>query len=214
MLSQPQCLRELKKELATAMPDAKSVPSIVVLENLPYLTAVIYEALRLSNGVTMRLSRIDPEKPIIYTSTTTSKDKSADAPNGKTVSYTLPPGTPISMTGLLIHYNESYFPNHKAFSPERWLPNPPLHPLTKYLVPFTRGTRQCLGMNLAWAELYLALGMLFRRYGSREYKEEGDEGTLELFEFEYERDLEIVGDGALPLYAVGSRGVRIVVNRD
>ena len=71
-------------------------------------------------------------------------------------------------------------------------------------------------MNLAWAELYLTLGLMFRRYGSGEVSDGGpggDRGVLALWEFEYERDLEIKGDGALPLYGVESKGVRVVVGR-
>ena len=211
LLSQPSTLRKLKDELQSAIPDANAASSLVQLENLPYLTAVIYEALRLSNGVSMRLSRIDPEKPIVYTANHSNTNNNDKDKAMKT--YTIPPGTPISMTGILIHLNPSYFSNPLTFSPERWLPNPPAHPLTKYLVPFTRGTRQCLGMNLAWAELYLTLGMMFRRYGSNEVHDDGDKGVLKLFEFEYERDLEIKGDGALPLYSAGSKGVRIVVSK-
>ena len=203
LLSQPTTLRKLKTELQSAIPNTQSASSLVQLENSPYLTAVIYEALRLSNGVSMRLSRIDPEKPIVYTG----------KHNGKSYSYTLPPGTPISMTGILIHYNLEYFSDPLTFDPERWMPNPPAHPLTKYLVPFTRGTRQCLGMNLAWAEMYLTIATIFRRYGSKEVRFEGDQGTLQLYEFDYERDLEIVGDGALPLYSTDSKGVRIIVSK-
>ena len=150
----------------------------------------------------MRLSRIDPEKPIVYEF---SNEK-------ESFSYTIPPGTPVSMTGILIHLSPKYFTDPLEFKPERWMPNPPAHPLTKYFVPFNRGTRQCLGMNLAWAELYLTIGTLFSRYGSKEIKSEGDQGILELFEFDHERDLAIVGDGALPLYSKGSKGVRVVVS--
>lgn len=205
LLSQPVTLKKLKAELENAAPDWRTPPTLVQLENLPYLTAVIYEALRLSNGVSMRLSRIDPEKPIVYQANGPGKSKGPV--------YTLPPGTPISMTGILIHYNPEYFTDPLTFDPDRWMPNPPSHPLTKYLVPFTRGTRQCLGMNLAWAELYLTIGVMFRRYGSKEVKSEGDKGVLELHDFNYERDLEIVGDGALPLYSTDSKGVRVVLRK-
>lgn len=32
------------------------------------------------------------------------------------------------------------------------------------MVPFGRGTRQCVGMPLAYTELYVTLGTLFRRF--------------------------------------------------
>ena len=202
-LSSPTVLRKLKEELNTALPNPDAPPPpFPQLENLPYLTAIINEALRISNGVSMRLSRIDPDKPVVYVEKATDKQ------------YVIPPGTPMSMTGILIHFDEIVFPDPLAFKPERWLgDNASVENRKKYLVPFTRGTRQCLGMNLAYAELYLTLALLFRRYGGMEVRMEGDIGWLGLHEFDYARDLRIVGDGALPLYSTDSKGVRIVVSK-
>jgi cytochrome P450 len=50
------------------------------------------------------------------------------------------------------------FPDPYTFNPDRWLENPSL---TKYLISFTKGSRQCLGINLAWAELYLGVKGVF-----------------------------------------------------
>jgi cytochrome P450 len=53
------------------------------------------------------------------------------------------------MTALHVHNNEAIFPNHKKFSPERWL-NQPMYEgrqLERYMLAFGRGTRQCLGMK-------------------------------------------------------------------
>lgn len=33
-----------------------------------------------------------------------------------------------------------------------------------HLVPFSRGPRMCLGINLAWCEVYLVVAMLFRKF--------------------------------------------------
>lgn len=38
--------------------------------------------------------------------------------------------------------------------------------LDSRLVAFTRGPRSCIGINLAWCELYLALAHMFRRLDS------------------------------------------------
>lgn len=111
------------------------------------------------------------------------------------------------MTSLLIHYDEDVFPEPKVFRPERWIENPRLD---KYLVAFSRGSRQCIGINLAYAELYLALASIFRRYGSKEVK--GESGYLELFETT-DKDWEIVGDGITPLVASDSKGVRVRVRK-
>ena len=53
--------------------------------------------------------------------------------------------TPVSMTGSFMHDNPSIFPDPRSFRPERWLQSKDR--LQKYLVPFSRGTRQCLGMK-------------------------------------------------------------------
>ena len=62
------------------------------------------------------------------------------------------------MTSVLIHLNPTIFPQPKEFIPERWLENPRLG---KYLVSFTKGSRQCIGINLAYAEMHLCLANLF-----------------------------------------------------
>ncbi|KAJ0425639.1 putative benzoate 4-monooxygenase cytochrome P450 [Aspergillus carlsbadensis] len=146
--SNPSIRARLHAELASAIPDPTQPPSLGALEKLPYLTAVINEGLRLAEPVTHRLPRILPDKPLVYGS------------------YTLPPGTTISMTGSFTHQDPSIFPNPQTFNPERWLAGSEEErkQLETYLVPFDKGPRICLGMNLAMAELYLILAMVFRRF--------------------------------------------------
>lgn len=72
------------------------------------------------------------------------------------------PQTVVSMGCTFMHYNENVFPDPYTFSPERWIQKQ--HPeMENYLVPFSRGPRMCLGINLAWCELYLILGNVFRK---------------------------------------------------
>lgn len=106
-----------------------------------------------------------------------------------------------------------------TFNPVRWLTTdaagkPILHhKLDRYFLPFTKGTRACLGINLAWAELYLLTAMMFRPggYGSKIDQREGDKGYLGLFETTYEKDIEIVGDGTTPIVREPKVGVRVLV---
>ncbi|KAF5012879.1 hypothetical protein F66182_15230, partial [Fusarium sp. NRRL 66182] len=86
LLSNPSILRILRDEINTLPPDA----TWTQLEQLPYLSAVIEEANRLSFGVTARLARIAYE-PLTYT-----PSSYVTATNSK--SYTIPSGTPISIT--------------------------------------------------------------------------------------------------------------------
>lgn len=126
----PSILAKLKAELNDAIPDPNIAASLPILEKLPYLNAVVQQALRLRYGVSSRLQRISPGKATLFT----------DASNAKT--WTIPPGTLVGMTSVLIHHDMSLFPDSRAFRPERWLEMPRLD---RYLVPFPTGSRQCLG---------------------------------------------------------------------
>jgi cytochrome P450 len=192
-LTLPEVLKKLKAELATAIPDpSKSLP-LASLEQLPYLTACVQEGLRLSCGVSSRLQRIAPDEDLIF--------------NDGKKSWTIPRGTPVGMTSTIMHYDTNIFPSPTAFRPERWLENPRLD---KYLIAFSRGSRQCIGINLAYAEIYLAVATIFRRYGSKDVRTEGDLGAFELFETT-DKDWVIVGDGITPLTVLESKGIRIRV---
>lgn len=194
LLSQPDTLGRLKDELKTALPDPSQQVPLAVLEQLPYLTACIQESLRLSYGVSCRLQRICPDEVLIF--------------NDGKVDWTIPPGTPVSMTSVLIHHNPTIFPESHSFLPDRWIKNPHLD---KYLVSFSKGSRQCIGINLAYAELYLAFARIFRSYGSKDVHGEDDLGYFELYETTL-RDVEIVADLFVPRPALDSEGVRIRIN--
>jgi cytochrome P450 len=191
LLTNPILLRKLKNELQAAIPDPNiSVPQSV-LENLPYLTGVIKEGLRFSGG-SSRLARI-PLEPLAFSSGTKE--------------WIIPAGTPVGMTSMLIHQNETIFPNWREFRPERWIEDPRLD---RYLTSFSKGSRQCVGMALAYAELHLLISGIFRRFGSEEVKFERDEGALVLVDAD-PRDIEVVKDMLVPNIEAGRPGVRFRV---
>ncbi|KAH0541570.1 hypothetical protein FGG08_003982 [Glutinoglossum americanum] len=183
LLADPEVLRKLKAELAAAKTRA-GTPSIPLkqLEQLPYLTGVINEGLRLSYGVSHRLQRVSPDAPLAFRQ------------------WSIPAGIPVSMTSVHLHDNATIFPSPGAFKPERWL-LPPAEKirLEKYLVPFSKGTRACAGMNLAYAEIHLTLAAVF-----------GGELELELYETGSE-DVLVVHDFFNPSARTDSKGVRVVV---
>lgn len=193
LLQSPGQLQKLVNELKLAIPDSRAVVSTQALEALPYLTSVIQESLRLSYGVSTRLQRVAPNE------TMTFNDGKKD--------WTIPPGTPVGMTGLLIHQNEAIFPEPFMFIPERWIENPRLD---RYLTSFTKGARQCLGINLAYEEIYIALARVFRVWGSAEVRIEDGQGYLELFE-PSEDDVKVVSDTFVPEPSLTSKGVRMKV---
>lgn len=177
ILADKEIHSRLKAELLEAIPDPKSIPPLARLENLPYLHAVVSEGHRFSHGVAGRLERISPDTPLPYKE------------------WVIPAGTPVAMTSILQHNDPVKFPNPKKFDPNRWLNNS--EKLEKYLVPFSKGTRQCLGINLATAEIYMTLATVFRRY------------DLELYETTAS-DVEVVHDFFIPHCRADSKGVRVV----
>ncbi|KLO81460.1 Uncharacterized protein LW93_8170 [Fusarium fujikuroi] len=113
------------------------------------------------------------------------------------------------MTSNLVHHDERVFPDSHTFKPERWV-NDPL--LDRYLVAFGKGGRACLGINLAYAELYLTLAALFRVYGMEEVQGKDDVGTLKLFETTA-ADLVITSDTVVPVMPEDSKGLRVTVHQ-
>ncbi|KAF1947457.1 benzoate 4-monooxygenase cytochrome P450 [Clathrospora elynae] len=185
VLKDPEILEKLSKELVMAMPDALSPPSQQMFETLPYLNAVMDEGFRLSYGSMHRLSRSHPKDMLQYRE------------------WTIPTGTPVGYSTYMLHRNPVIFPEPEEFKPERWLNLEPAERqrLHLHLNNFGRGTRQCVGMRLAYAEIYLALGCLFRRLGNK----------MELYDTDYERDVAFVQDYFVPAPSRQSRGVRIKV---
>ncbi|KAL4899883.1 hypothetical protein BDW74DRAFT_105802 [Aspergillus multicolor] len=121
------------------------------LERLPYLMACVKESLRSQTPIPGRLPRIVPGA------------KSGVAPlvvDGKVI----PAGTIVGISASSVHRDPTIWgPDVQEFKPERWL-GPDSKQLDKYLVSFSRGARQCLGSNLAYAELALALAMFTTRF--------------------------------------------------
>ncbi|KAI1476956.1 cytochrome P450 [Daldinia eschscholtzii] len=119
------------------------------LEQRPYLWAVVHEALRLTPGVSHRSARIARTEDLFY--------KSKDG----NVQWVIPKGTPIGMTSVINHSNEEIFPSPGEFIPERWIVDgQPNYALEKMLISFGKGTRLCLGIHLAYCELFLMTAAL------------------------------------------------------
>ncbi|KAJ5999490.1 benzoate 4-monooxygenase cytochrome P450 [Penicillium sp. IBT 35674x] len=182
----PDVNQRLYEELKAAIPDLspESFPSLAVLEKLPYLSAVIQESLRLCNPVTHRLCRKFPDKALRYQD------------------YVIPPGWTVSMTSMLIHENESIYPEPYEFRPERWLNGGrEVRQLERYLVPFNRGVRVCLGLNLARAELFIILATLFRQF------------KFDVSWVSRTRDIDLTRDFIIGATAADSPGILVRVER-
>ncbi|KAH8881114.1 cytochrome P450 [Thozetella sp. PMI_491] len=147
VLSDPVAYKKLTTELREAFPDP-SLMTISGLEKLPYLTGVLLTGVsRLNPGVPGHLPRVV-------------------APGGATFNgIFLPHGTVVSMSAWVIHQNPHVFPMPQKFEPYRWIGSADeVHARERALVPFSKGSRSCLGQNLATFEIYCAIGALFRRF--------------------------------------------------
>ena len=193
ILANTEVLQRLQKELREAMPEVSSQIPLVRLEHLPYLTAVIKEGLRLTHAISHRNARVAQDRSLNFRG------------------WTIPPGTVVGMTTYMLHTDPAVFPAPQKFLPERWLPpkgpargTTPMAstrpPLEKYLLPFGKGSRICLGMNLAYAEMYMTLAVVFRRF------------ELRLFETT-RADVEVVHDFVAGSARLDSKGMRVVVMR-
>ena len=74
--------------------------------------------------------------------------------------------TIVSSCSYVHHLDPHTFKDPEAFQPERWFEDPTTDPreMDRKLVVFSRGSRSCVGMHLAYAELHLVVAHLFRRF--------------------------------------------------
>ena len=103
VLANPPVLSRLMAELETAIPDTAEPCSLQNLEQIPYLSAVISEGLRLSYGSVHRLQRVHPDHALTFRN------------------WTIPPGTPVGMTSIFMHDDPAIFPEPRIFDPQRWM---------------------------------------------------------------------------------------------
>ncbi|KAI5921044.1 cytochrome P450 [Camillea tinctor] len=113
------------------------------LEKLPFLTATILEGLRLGNPLPTGLPRVVP-------------------PEGAWIcGQWVTGGTIVGVSQLAGYHSKNNFLRPEEFLPERLLANGPRkfsHDNRDIFRPFFTGSRSCLGQNVAWAQMRLALG--------------------------------------------------------
>ena len=70
----------------------------------------------------------------------------------------------LSMSCLVYHHHEAYFPRGDEFLPSRWIGEKAAAEAEKNFIAFSRGSRNCIGMHFAYAELYHHFAYIFRRF--------------------------------------------------
>lgn len=152
---QPHLWELLYQQLKPVYGPADGFPTLRPLENIPLLVACVKESLRRATPSPSYLWRTVPEE--CYSLVHGDK------------TYFVPAGTSIGMSAWVEHFDEDVFPEAEEFRPSRWLgpdngTSGPNGDLDRYLVPFSKGSRQCGGLNLAYLEIYLALAAMIVRF--------------------------------------------------
>ncbi|KAF2824495.1 cytochrome P450 [Ophiobolus disseminans] len=136
-------------------------PNTQDVQSLPYLNAVVREALRISMANPTRLPHVVPAGGWVFKETH------------------FPAHSVVGCSGYELHYNSSIFPDPKSFVPERWLSA--TEDMSKYWFAFGAGSRACIARSLATMELQFATERLARSNvldGARAVQEE-----IEIFEW-------------------------------
>jgi cytochrome P450 len=133
---------ELDAVLAGRLPTFDDVP------RLPYVTAVVHEALRLYPPAWLIIRRLAEDRAVS--------------------GYPLTAGSVLVLSPWVVHRDPRWWPAAESFQPERWLKarrNPPAETRTRHAYfPFGGGPRQCIGNTFAEIEAVLVLATLCQRW--------------------------------------------------
>uniref|UniRef100_A0A8C6E808 Taurochenodeoxycholic 6 alpha-hydroxylase-like n=1 Tax=Moschus moschiferus TaxID=68415 RepID=A0A8C6E808_MOSMO len=113
------------------------------LDQMPYTTMCIQEAMRLYPPVPV-ISR-ELSKPITF-------------PDGRS----LPAGISFSLSIYGLHHNPKVWPNPEVFDPTRFAPGSTRH--SHAFLPFSGGSRNCIGRQFAMNELKVAVALTLLRF--------------------------------------------------
>ena len=81
------------------------------------------------------------------------------------------------MSSLCVHTSEDIFPDPWRFNPDRWLGDDAAL-CKKYMFAFGRGSRKCIGMNLATVEMLMVLANVFGQFDLDLTETEGESVTF------------------------------------
>ncbi|TDZ36157.1 Trichothecene C-15 hydroxylase [Colletotrichum trifolii] len=142
LATHPDILSQLNAEVRSAFRDESEI-DVNSVQNLSYMLAVLKEAMRVHPPVAISLPRRSPPSGV---------QVSGEHING---------GTTLGIWQYALYHNPSKFLDPDSFIPERWLDDERFANDAKHLhQPFSYGPRNCLGMNLAYAEMRLILARI------------------------------------------------------
>ncbi|EAU30964.1 conserved hypothetical protein [Aspergillus terreus NIH2624] len=145
LLRSPEALAKVTDEVRSTFQTEGEITLQDVGARLPYMLACLDEAFRMYPPVPCALER-RVLTPIVI------------------AGYNIPPGTVVSVHQSAAYCSPANFHRPQDYIPERWLPDAKSNPSSPYfsdqrdvLQPFSVGPRNCIGKNLAYAEMRLIL---------------------------------------------------------
>lgn len=154
LLKDPPKLHKLMEELTNAETAGHFTRSDRLVKwdearDLPYLSAVIKEALRCHPAVGLTLERIVP-------------------PQGITIcNHFVPGGTNVGCSAWAIHRSKRVFGDDAAaFRPERWIEadDAKASEMNGFFFSFGAGSRTCIGKNISYLEMYKLVPAVLRTF--------------------------------------------------
>ncbi|PVH76546.1 cytochrome P450 [Cadophora sp. DSE1049] len=175
--SRPDVYRKLQEEVDNFYTTNNSDTPITYLQTqqLPYLNAVVKEALRLRPSIIGQLLRHTPEGGLVI--------------DGKFI----PANTPIGMSPLAQNRDKRVWGDDaNEFKPERWLESEAkARQLESYNMTFGgNGPRMCVGRNIALVEIHKFLAQMIRAFGIEIVNKE-QPYKMKTYWFSYQHDFMI-----------------------
>jgi cytochrome P450 len=151
LMRTPRALSRLQEQVRSAFGDVEEIKYGAKLTSLSYLRGCIDEAMRMSPPVPGLLDRLV-------------------LPGGADIDgHTIPEGMVVGVPIYTIHHNEKYYPRPYEFLPERWIAGSDSSVAGFDVTPesveiarsafnaFSTGPRNCVGKNMAYMELFVAI---------------------------------------------------------
>lgn len=145
MAEHPHCQARVQREIDEVLgEDPDQVVAYDDLAKLRYVDACLKETLRLY-----------PSVPLI------ARQAKEDI---KIKDYTLPAGTGVVIAASMVHRDPTYWENPEVFNPERFVNGDHLNKHPYCYIPFSAGSRNCIGQRFALMEEKTLAANIFRRF--------------------------------------------------